>query len=1482
MGMQNVEDFYPLSPMQQGLLFHTLSAPDTGVYFNQLVCTLSGQLNIPVFERVWQQVIQRHTILRTCFRWQGLKEPVQVVLRQVQLPLKHYNWQGLSSTEQQQKLAAFLESDGLRPTVGDRTLGIDLTQAPLMRLVLIQLSENTHQFVWNTHHLIIDGWSTSMLLEEVFKLYTALCQGEELRLKASRPYRDYIKWLQQQDLQKAETFWRQTLSGFSAPTNLRISESLSSKYNQSRNHATQEIKLSASQTAAMRSLVRQYQITLNTLVQGAWAWLLSYYSGETDVVFGVTVSGRPVTLADAESMVGLFINTLPLRIQVSSNTSALALLKQIQAQQSEISQYEYSPLVQVQGWSEVPRGMSLFDSILVFENYPVDTAKRQIDNLEILNVVADERTNYPLTVTAIPSQELSLEIAYDRERFDDDAITRMLGHLGNLLTGMVTNPQQRLSDLPLLTEAEKQTLLVEWNNTEIDCSQDQCIHQLFEAQVEKTPDAIAVVFQEQSLTYRELNQRANQLAHYLQKLGVGPEVLVGICVERSLEMIVGLLGILKAGGAYLPLDPVYPQERLAYMLADAQVSVLLTQEFLLKNLPDTPAKVICIDNAELIAQQPQTNPINQSQLDNLVYVIYTSGSTGKPKGVMIEQGSLVNYTQAAIAEYEINSSDRILQFASISFDAAAEEIFPCLVQGATLVLRTHEMLSSIPHFLETCQQQLLTVLDLPTAFWQQLNSELSALKLTLSSSLRLLIIGGEKASIYQVLTWQQCVDTRIRLVNSYGPTEATVVATTCDLSEQVFTQEIPIGKAVYNIQTYILDGHLQPVPIGIPGELYIGGQGVARGYLNQPELTAEKFIPNPFNKAGDKKLYKTGDLVRYRSDGNIEILGRIDHQVKIRGFRIELGEIEAKLIQHSFVRESVVMVREHNHDNKRLVAYIVPNTQNYELENNIELIPKLRHFLKESLPEYMVPSAFVLLEKLPLTPNGKIDRRALPIAEDYLSNQETKYIAPRTPIEEQLAEIWAELLKIKQVGIEDNFFDLGGHSLLLTQLVFRVRQTWQIELPLSSLWEMPTIASLAQSIETAQNMGYSTLAITSKNQINWEAEAVLDPTIRPETPIKYPTEPTNIFLTGVTGFVGSFLLYELLQQTHADIYCLVRAANPEEGKKRIQSSLKSSLVWDNSFSSRIIAVVGNLSQPFLGLSRQKFQALAELIDVIYHNGALVHHASPYATLKPANVLGTQEVLRLATQAKVKPVHFISTDGVFSPVGYSGVKVVREQDSLDDYQVPSGGYTQSKWVAEKLVTIARDRGLPVCIYRLGRVSGHSKTGVFNQNDFLYRLIIGCIRLEKVPDGNMIEDIAPVDYVSKAIVHLSKQEESIGKAFHFVNPQPFHSNRLIKLLCSLGYSLQKINSKQWQADLLKIAEHNPEHPLYPLITLLLKKDSENNNNTATILKFDCKNTCNGLANTSIICPPINESLFNIYLKYLIQEGFLKSPIPESINI
>lgn len=1510
---KTIENIYPLSPMQQGILFHTLYAPKSGVYVVQIRCTLGDSLDVWALERAWQQVVERHSILRTSFHWQRRKEPFQVVHQQVKLPFERQDWWGTLPTQQQERLKDFLQADCQR--------GFDLDKPPLMRVTLIRLAEDNYQFIWTKHHLILDGWSTGLVLKEAFEIYNALHQGKDLPLTRSRPYGDYIAWLQQQDLARAEAFWRQRLEGFTTPTPLNVDRKLGSTSSEEERHTQQTIQISPSMTNALKSLTQQHQLTLNTLVQGAFALLLSRYSREEDVVFGATSSGRPADLTGAESMVGLFINTLPVRVYVAPDDFLIPWLKKLQAQETEARQYEYSPLAQVQAWSDVPRSLPLFESILVFENYPVDPSLPQGgESLSIRDVSFAASTNYPLTVVVGGRSQLSLEIEYSCQRFDAATITRMLEHFRTLLEEMVANPNQRLKDLQVLTEAERYQLLVEWNDTQADYSETACIHKLFEDRVAQTPDAIAVVFKNQQLTYQELNAKVNQLARYLRTLGVKPEVLVGICLGRSLEMIVGLLGILKAGGAYLPIDPTYPQERIAFMVSDSRVPILLTRETLVAGLPELGTQIICLDKDwAVIDREREENPVNLAVTENLAYAIYTSGSTGKPKGVLIEHKSLVNYTETAIVEYALLESDRILQFASISFDAAAEEIFPCLVRGATLVLRTDEMLSSMPTFLNICRDWQITVLDLPTAWWHQMVSEgIGDLGNALPESVRLVIIGGERALPERLVTWQQQINGRVRLVNSYGPTEATIVTTACDLSwdatVDALGQELAIGRAISNAQTYILDPYLQPTPVGVPGELYIGGVGVARGYLNQPELTAERFIPNPFNNSKyssgrakpyktqnlkSSRLYKTGDLARYRTDGNIEFLGRLDKQVKIRGFRIELGEIEAVLSKAPEVRQAIVAVREDQPGDRRLVAYLVSNPQQTPTSSS------LRRFLSEQLPDYMIPSAFVMLEAIPLTPNSKVDRRSLPAPEQTWSDREEVYTAPRTPVEESLAQIWAEVLGRDRIGIYENFFDLGGHSLLVTQLVVRVRETFKIELPLRSLFEMPTIAELAQSIELARQTGAS--IINAKAVIDLKNEAVLDPTIRPgvmliesqyssadltpPTPllqgegvgerltkqygVEDKTEPACIFLTGTTGFIGAFLLNELLQETRANVYCLIRSADAEEGKKRIQSSLESYLLWDESKSSRIIPVVGDLSQPLLGLSQDEFRAIASRIDAIYHNGAWVHHAYPYSTLKATNVLGTQEVLRLASQIKVKPVHFISTTSVFSPSEPFGGKIVRETDNPDDYPIPSGGYAQSKRVAEKLVTIACDRGIPTCIYRLGRVSGHSQTGVFNINDRFYRLIVGCIQIGSVPNEDAIEDMTPVDYISRAIVHLSRQKSSLGKAFHLMNPQPFRSKKLLELLRTLGYPIESVSYATWRTKLLQIAESSPEHILSPLLPFFPERESQKQVSNPAAIEFNCQNTLDGLAGSSIACPPIDEQLLRTYVSFLIRSGFIDAP-------
>ncbi|BAY23347.1 amino acid adenylation domain protein [Calothrix sp. NIES-2100] len=1451
MNKKNIENIYPLSPTQQGILFHTLRAPESGVYVVQSCYTFSKNINIAAFKQAWQQVINQHPILRTSFYWKQYKEPFQVVNRSLQLPWKQYDWREFSVLEQQARLEEFLQTD--------RQQEFNISQSPLMRLTLIQVGKETYHFIWSSHHLILDGWSGAIVLQQVFQAYEALCEEQVVSLLRCRPYADYITWLQQQDLSKAEAFWRKVLQGFTAPTQLRVNSFASG----ATGYDEQSIKLSPATTVALQSLARQHKLTLNTVVQGAWAILLSRYSGEQDVVFGATSAGRPPALVGSESMVGLFINTLPVRVQVAGDELLISWLQKLQAQQVEAQQYEYSPLVQVQGWSEVPRDLPLFESILVFENYPVDASlKAWATEMQMHSVQSVESTNYPITIKAGVGKELSLEIVSDRSCFDTAIITRMLGHLQTLLEGMVANPQQSLSSLPLLTAAEIHQQLIEWNNTQTDYPKDKCIHQLFEEQVEKTPDAIALVFAEQQLSYQELNQRANQLAHYLQKLNIKAEVPVAICLERSLEMVIAILGILKAGGAYVPIDPTYPSERLAWMLEDIQTPVLLTQNKLVTKLPQFTPKVVCLDQEEeTLSQEININLVTEITPQNLAYVMYTSGSTGTPKGVsVIHQGvvRLVKETNYA----NLNAQEVFLQAAPISFDASTFEIWACLLNGGKLVLFPGETTTLLTELGKVLQQYQVSTLWLTASlFHLMVDERLEDLK-----QVKQLLAGGDVLSVTHVQKFlQECQD--CQLINGYGPTENTTFTCCYPITaDSQIKNSVPIGRPIANTQTYILDSNLQLVPVGVPGELYIAGDGLARNYYNRPDLKSSKFIPNAYSENTSSYMYRTGDLVRYSEDGNIEFLGRIDQQVKIRGFRIELGEIEAVICQHPAVRQAIVNVQQDNNGNKLLVTYFVP-----EPESTIT-VSDLRCFLQNKLPEYMLPTGFVALKTLPLTNNGKVNRKLLPVFEQTYAEREKVYVAPRNTQEEQLTQIWEEVLGLERIGIYDDFFELGGHSLIIMQLFARIRQLFQIDLPIKTLFTASTVAALSERLKSA-NIAHPTLDL--------KAEAVLDSAINCEgKQIEEITNPACIFLTGATGFLGAFLLDELLQQTQADIYCLVRAANAEEGKQKLRHTLESYLIWHESQSSRIIPVLGDLSQPLLGLSEVQFTALARKLDVIYHNGAWVHHASPYSILKAANVLGTQEVLRLASEIKIKPVHFISTISVFSAPMGTGVKLVSEESNLDDYPIPEGGYAQSKWVAEKLVTIARDRGLPVSIYRPGRISGHSKTAAFNPNDFFYRLLIGCVQLGSVPERDFFDSLAPVDYVSKAIVYLSRQKESLGKAFHVLNPERLNLKILFNLVRSFGYPLQQIFEEQWQLELIKIAENLPNHPLYPLIPLFtLKKSSESasipENYDLVVLEFDCSNTKQGLLDTFIVCPTTDEKLLTTYFSHLIRNNFISAP-------
>ncbi|MFQ5794192.1 MAG: amino acid adenylation domain-containing protein, partial [Candidatus Bipolaricaulia bacterium] len=1426
------------------------------VYNLSFAARLNAPLDVAALEQSLNEIVNRHEVLRTTFATVD-GQPVQVIALDLILSLPVVDLRELPETEQETELRQLAIEEAQRP--------FDLARGPLLRLILLQLGEEEYVVLFTMHHIVSDAWSMGIFIREIAVLYQAFSTGRPSPLpELPIQYADFAVWqrerFQDEMLETQLAYWKQQLGDRLPVLELPIDRPRPAI--QSHRGAHHPLALPKSLTDSLNALSRQEEVTVFMTLLAAFKALLHRYTGQDDIVVGSPIAGH--NRAEIEELIGFFINTLVLRTDLSGDPTFRELLGRVREVALGAYTHQDLPFERLVDELQPERDLSLnplFQVMFQLLNAPMSTLELpdlSLNPLEIDNEIA----RFDLALFMIDANGLKGWMEYNTDLFDADTIAQMARHFQTLLEGIVADPDQRLSELPLLSAAECHQLLVEWNDTQADYPKDVCIHQLFEAQVERTPDAVAVVYEDQQLTYRELNRRANQLAHHVRTLGVRPEVSVGMFMERSLELVVGLLGILKAGGVYVPFDPTYPKARLTLMLEDTQASVLLTQERLVKRLPECSAKIVCLDTDwGVIAQESVENPINEVTTDHLAYVIYTSGSTGTPKGVMVEHRGLRNLAEVQAQTLDVAEGSRVLQLVTFSFDASLWDVFMALLTGGTLYVATPESRLPGPALIQLLRDQAITTVTLPP-------SVLAALPAEELPALRTITVTGEACPADIVARWAP----GRRFFNGYGPTEATIGATigACTADGRKPT----IGRPFANVNIYLLDAHLQPVPIGVPGELYIAGVSLARGYLNDPGLTAEKFIPNPFSDEPGTRLYKTGDLARYRPDGQIEFLGRTDHQVKIRGFRIELEEIEAVLDQHPAVREAVVLTREDAPGGKRLVAYVVSNQEQAPMPG------ELRSFLKEKLPDYMVPSAFVMLDALPLTPNGKVDRRALPKPVRISPEVEKSFVAPRTPTEEKLAEIWAQVLGVEQVSIHDNFFELGGHSLLIPQLILRVREAFQMELPLRYLFEAPTVAELAQALDVIQQEGPPT-TIDAMTTTELSAEVALDPIIHPEVvpdEVEHVTEPAHIFLTGATGFLGAFLLHELLQQTQADIYCLIRSANEEQGKKRLQANLESYSLWDENLSSRIIPVVGDLSQPLLGLSAHQFQTLARKIDVIYHNGAWVNLIYSYDVLKAPNVLGTQEVLRLASQTKVKPVHYVSTIGVFPLGHYPDDKVVREQDDLDHGGVLYDGYSQSKWVAEKLVRLARSRGLPVCIYRPGRITGHSQTGAWNTNDFPCRMVKGCIQLGSIPDldiGEAEVDLTPVNYVSRAIVHLSKQTELIGKTFHLVNPHPLHPDKVVAWIRSLGLPIRQISYDDWREELINLPESSMENALLPLLPLLIEQISEERIKRP---QFDCQNTFDELEGTSITCPPVDAELLNTYFSYFIRSGFLEVPQPD----
>ncbi|MEH2206146.1 MAG: amino acid adenylation domain-containing protein [Nostoc sp.] len=1055
--LEKTTSIQPLSFAQQGLWFINQLNPNTSTYNIPIVISLQGCINLVALQDSLNEIIQRHEVLRTSFTVVD-GQPVQFVNQAVTLTLAVEDLRSLSESECTQEAQRLAMEFVQQP--------FDLSYQSLLRAKILFLNEKSYQLFVTLHHIIADGWSIGILIKELAALYEAFSTGK-LSLLPELPlqYRDFVNWQRQwldtKRIQPKLDYWKQKLSGELPVLNLPTDRARSPV--QTFKGAQAKLVLSQTLTKELKNLSRHLGVTLFMTLLTAFKILLYRYTGQTDIVVGSPIANR--NRAEVESLIGFFVNVLVLRTDLSGDLSFQELLERVKSTALEAYIHQDLPFEKLVEELQPNRDLSynpLFQVMFALQNMPKPNL-----SLSDVSITYEEGYNgtskFDLTLFMEDSQQgLVATCEYNTDLFNADTVTRMLEHFQTLLESVVSDTQQRISNLQLLTPSEVQQLLVEWNDTKTDYPQDKCIHELFEAQVEKTPDAIALIFENEQLTYRELNNRANKLGHYLQKLGVKPEVIVGVCMKRSSEMLIALLAILKVGGAYLPLDPAYPQERLTFMVEDSQSKVLLTQSHLVELFAKSNVHLVCIDrDSQLLSQQKIENLFTEVKSNDLAYVIYTSGSTGVPKGVAIEHQSCVALLTWSREVFTDDDLAGVLASTSICFDLSVFELFVPLSWGGRVILVENAL------HLPSLVAEISLVNTVPSIIAELLQVD------GLPPSVRTVNLAGEP--LQNQLVQQIYQNHHIqKIFNLYGPSEDTTYSTFTQINRD---SSVTIGRPIANTQIYLLDTKLQPVPIGVPGEIYIGGAGLARGYLNQPELTKKRFISNPLNDKLESRLYKTGDLACYLPDGNLEYLGRIDHQVKIRGFRIELGEIENALLKHPAVREIVVLAREDKPRIQQLVAYIVL------LADQTPTINELRSYLKELLPEYMIPGVFIFLDTLPLLPNGKIDRRALPVPESLRPTLTTTYEVPQSKTEQQIAKLWQDVLHLDKVGIHDNFFDLGGHSLLMIQLNHKLRSILQRDISVVTMFQNPTIYSLAQYLSQEQELSFTGTRDRAQKQI---------------------------------------------------------------------------------------------------------------------------------------------------------------------------------------------------------------------------------------------------------------------------------------------------------------------------------------------------------------------------------------------------------------
>lgn len=1451
---------YPiaLSFAQERLWFLDQLLVDRAVYNIPLVVRLSGELDIAALQQAFAQLVLRHEILRTSIRMhegkacQYIESAKTFLLEQVDL----------TNTAESDYETTFRQI-----AIIEAKQNFDLSQGALPRAKLLCFSKRDHVLVLALHHIMADAWSMQIFADELSSLYASCKNASPLNLDdLPIQYADFAVWQRNQKLQESLAYWKKQLAG--APQFLNLPSDHPRPKLPSHHGACCFHSIAKESLKKTKNVAEENGATLFMTLLAVFQLLLYKYSGQDDVVVGTPVANRGYP--GVNRLIGFFVNTLALRIKFKIDQTFEDLLRQTRKIALEAFQHQDLPFEKLVEALDLDRSLArapLFQVMFSLDN--VGTIHFNFPDIAARTVWIDLQTaKFDLSVTAHEheeTEELILAFEYATDLFKEDTIAEMARHYEQLLKSVTENPRGRISDFSLLTEVEEHKILREWNDTGADFPAALCAHELFEKQVEAAPDQLALVHGKEQLTYLELNDRANQLAHLLRQQGVAKETPVAICLPRSFDLVIAVLGVLKAGGAYIPLDPANPETRLNYILSDAQAPVLITASTLMNRFSEFHGQVLAIDQeASTSFEQQRHNPPLLAAPNDLAYIIYTSGSTGTPKGVMIEHQSLVNYIYWCLQTYPVKKGNGVPLHSSFAFDMSITSLFVPLAAGQKIILPTEQ--SDVLALVEllTKQPQQLSFIKLTPSHLQLIAAQANQLEIAGAS--QALILGGESLDAETVCFWTK-VSPETRIFNEYGPTEATVACAALEFKARDFEKgRVPIGKPIANTELYILDPDLKPIPIGIRGELYVGGKGLARGYWNQPDLTREKFIPHPFSHDPNARLYRTGDWARYLPDGNIEFLGRLDNQIKLRGYRIELGEIEMILQQHPQVNQAVALLRGKGAEDAKLVAYIA-------CKNNLskqDLIVTLRTHTLKHLPPYMTLDDFVIVKIMPLTANGKIDRAALSrMKPARQKNGASNFVPPNSPLEHELVAIWQEVLNVDRIGIDDNFFTLGGNSLLMAQLVVRINESMATGIALRNFFEMPTISQLAKLIEEKHLPGFSQTHVEEVLQdINLASEIRHDDAIQ-----KSSIEPSHLLLTGATGFLGAHLLYNLCELTDVGIYCLVRAENMADAKQRIRKNLEKYRLANQVDEERIIPVIGDLNKPQLGFSHETFHQLTDTIDAIYHNGAHVHHVYNYSVLKHANVYSTIEMLKLATTGKPKPLHYIST--LSAAIENDNYEFIPEAFLTSPmHSLFAGGYAQSKWASEKLLAQAHERGVAISIYRPGSIGGQSNTGIAaTENDHLLRLIKGCLQMGVAPDWKMKLDLLPVDVVSRVVAKISLNGEARGKVFNLTNPSTISWPALIGWINAHIQPVRFIATEKWRREYLSCIDES--NALFPLLAIYLKEDQSVKENLERIQKISIKadNTIAMLKKFKIDYPPVDTKLLHIYFNYLLESGFIE---------